>query len=231
MLQWFFRELFFFNKGAPIMKAYLQFFVGIVLIGSLMITGCSSDSSSPAAVLSTGTSDIEGQLVNAEQSLKAAPQTRSVSPVQGVTVELTQNGVVIATTKTDEYGRFQFSNLDAGQYLLRVITQVVSEYTVVVESGNTLTVYGKVTSTGVVEWEEDSGSHWDEMPEERHWDDSYDDSYDDDSYDDSYDDDSYDDSYDDDSHDDSSYDDSHDDSYDDDSHDDNHDDSHNDDHD
>jgi hypothetical protein len=190
------------------MKAYLQIVVGIVLISSVMLTGCSSDSPSSAAALTSGTSHIEGQLVNAGPLAKAAPQVHNVSLIQGVTVELTQNGVVLATARTDEYGRFRFDNLDAGRYILRVMTQVVSEYTVGVESGNTRTVYGRITSTGAVEWEEESGTHWDEMSEGNHWDDSRDDSSYDDSHDDSSYDDSHDDSYDD-SHDDSSYDDSH----------------------
>lgn len=169
------------------MKAYLQIFVGIVLISSVMLTGCSTDSPSSAASLTSGTSHIEGQLVNAGQLAKAAPQAHNVSLIQGVTVELIQNGVVLATARTDEYGRFRFSNLDAGRYILRVMTQVVSEYTVGVESENTRTVYGRITSTGAVEWEEESGTHWDEMSEGNHWDDSNDDNHDD-SYDDDHDD-------------------------------------------
>lgn len=165
------------------MKAYVRLFIGIVFMASFLLTGCSDDnSSSPTTVASNGgTGSIEGQLVadagtqfakrsSASSQHAADEDPETVYPLSGVTVELLQSGTVIATTTTDEYGRFQFTDLASGDYEVRVVSgdDAVAYYHVYVNADQTITVYGRVMPEDWM-WYEEPGPHWDEMPYGSHW--------------------------------------------------------------
>ena len=159
------------------MKKFLSVFSVIVGVAGMLLFGCSSDNStSPAA----GEARIEGQLVadvvqdlatSAPQSLRDADDApRAVYPVSGVTAQLIQDGAVIATATTDEYGRFQFSDLAAGEYDVRVVSddEAVVHYHVVVAADQSLTVYGRIVD-GDCLWDGEYGSNWSEMTQGAHW--------------------------------------------------------------
>jgi len=169
------------------MKKYMQLLIGIILISSLLLTGCGDNSSSsPTAVAPAGgTGNIEGQLVAdaGTQFAKLSPTLSqhgadedpgTVYPLSGVTVELLQNGTVVATTTTDEYGRFRFINLAPGDYEVRTVSNdgSVAHYHVYVNADQTLSVYGRAIS-GDCLWSQEPGPHWDDMPHGLHWGDGF----------------------------------------------------------
>ncbi len=168
------------------MRVYLQLFIGIALITGFLLTGCGGEnSSSPTTpVSSSGTGHIEGQLVadagtQVAKLMSVVPQgsytnSAKVYPISGVTVELIQNGIVIATTTTDEYGRFRFTDLAPGDYEIRAVSDdgSVAHYHVSVNADQTITVYGRVVS-GDCLWDQELGPHWDEMPGGHHWGDGF----------------------------------------------------------
>ncbi len=157
------------------MKALCSFGIGMLLIGMLLLGGCSDSSPTQAA----GSGAIEGQLVAdvgvafAKLSTSATPRYVGdvpVYPVSGATVELLKDGVMIATTTTDEYGRFQFTGLAAGNYEVRTTANdgSVAHYQVFVDADQTITVYGRVMS-GECYWGQENGPHWNDMPNGPHW--------------------------------------------------------------
>lgn len=164
------------------MKVYLHVFLGIVVLSSLLLSGCSGNSStSPTAMMSdNGTGQIEGQLVadtgtpiakqSSIPSQHADDATGTVYPLSGVTVQLIQNGTVITTTSTDEYGRFQFTSRVPGEYDVRVSSdsEAIAHYHISVNPDQTTTVYGRALS-GDWHWEHEAGPHWNDMPEGHHW--------------------------------------------------------------
>ncbi len=165
------------------MKPTYSFLVLLITAISLIAGGCSNDSSSPSApaTLSSGNGQMEGQLVadagtqfsNAFLAAQTATSS-SVYPLSGVTVELLQNGAVVATTVTDEYGRFHFLDLPAGEYAVRAVASdgTVIHQHVSVTPNQTVAVYGRVMS-GECLWSEESGSRWNEMPQGNHWGDGF----------------------------------------------------------
>jgi len=161
------------------MKTLFSFSIGMVLIGMLFLGGCSSDSSPTQAAAAADSGTIEGQLVADSGAtvakLSTSPTPRdvgdpSVYPVSGATVELLQDGVVIATTTTDEYGRFQFTGLAEGNYEVRSTAGdgSVANYQVFVNADQTITVYGRVMS-GECYWGQENGPHWNNMPNGPYW--------------------------------------------------------------
>jgi hypothetical protein len=170
-----------FFKEKTTMKTFLAFTFGMLLIGILLLGGCSDSSPTQAS----GSGVIEGQLVAESGTefakVSSALLTRDVAssiapvyPVSGATVELLQDGVVIATTTTDEYGRFRFTGLEVGNYEVRTTANdgSVARYHVFVDTDQTVTVYGRVVS-GECDWNHEYGPHWDEMPYGRHWGDGF----------------------------------------------------------
>ena len=164
------------------MKKWMMVLSGMTMLMSLFLVGCGDDNSSSPTTpgLESGTAAIEGQLV-ADVGTQFAQLTTAIAqstaagsptvyPVSGATVELLQNGTVIATSITDEYGRFQFTNLAPGDYEVRTVAQdgSVARYHVTVSADQTLTVYGRVMS-GDCLWSQELGPHWDDMPQGRHW--------------------------------------------------------------
>ena len=152
---------------------------GVALLTGLFLFGCNgSENNSPTSAASPAANgQVEGQLV-ADAGASFAKSTLSlqavnsaqVYPLSGVTVELARNGAVAATATTDEYGRFHFVSMPAGEYELRAIAAdgaVIHEH-VSVNADATLTVYGRVLS-GDCLWTEEAGSQWDEMPRGQHW--------------------------------------------------------------
>ncbi|GAK52543.1 hypothetical protein U14_03794 [Candidatus Moduliflexus flocculans] len=162
------------------MKLSSSLLVVLIAAIAMIAGGCSSnDSSSPSApvTLSAGNGQLEGQLVadagtqfsKVFLAAQAAPAS-SVYPLSGVTVELLQNGQVVATTVTDEYGRFQFVALAAGDYDVRAVAPdgaVVHDH-VTVTPNQTVAVFGRVMS-GDCLWSEELGPRWDDMPRGDHW--------------------------------------------------------------
>lgn len=163
------------------MKTYVQLLIGIALITTFLLTGCSDNNSSPTSAVSVaGMGTIEGQLV-ADAGVQVAKLASTeiqnsqltsppVYPINGATVELLRDGAVVATTTTDEYGRFRFTNLDPGDYEVRVVSngEAVAHYHVLVNVDQTITLYGRVMS-GDCQWSQESGPHWDEMSRGAHW--------------------------------------------------------------
>lgn len=154
---------------------------GLVLLTSSFFIGCSSDnSSSPTSIPAQGTASIEGQLVadaestDAKSSLtllqNASDAPGPVYPIYGATVELMKDGIVVATTTTDEYGRFQFNGLAAGDYDVRVVSdgEAIAHYHIYVNPDQTLTMYGRVVA-GDCRWDQETGPHWDDMSQGPHW--------------------------------------------------------------
>lgn len=166
------------------MKSSSVFFLSLIAAVGLIAGGCSSDnslSSAPTAV-SAGNGHLEGQLVadtgaqfsSAFLAAQTASSSSSVYPLSGVTVELLQNGQVIATTVTDEYGRFHFLNLPAGEYDVRAVGQdgaVIHDH-ITVTPNQTVAVFGRVMS-GACLWAEENGTQWEEMSQGRHWGNSF----------------------------------------------------------
>lgn len=162
------------------MKTYLQLFLGAVLITGLLLTGCGDNNSSSPTIPVSGTGSIEGQLVantgtqlakrSFPLSQHANEASETVYPLSGTPVELVQNGTIVTTTTTDEYGRFHFFNLAAGEYDVRVVANdgSLAHYHVSVNADQMMTVYGRVVS-GNWEWEHELGPHWDDMPHGAHW--------------------------------------------------------------
>lgn len=158
------------------MRRYQYVLFGMLLILGLGLIGCGDNDSSPTTVTSTGV--LEGQLVadagapagKLAASAINATTSGAVYPLSGVTVELLQQGNVIATTTTDEYGRFRFLNVAPGEYDLRVTTVdgAVIHHHVTVNADQTLTVYGRVLS-GECLWDQGTGPHWDDMSQGQHW--------------------------------------------------------------
>jgi hypothetical protein len=156
--------------------------VGVVFIIGGLLTGCRSDNASaPTSVIpETGTARIEGQLVadTGTQSAKCSSELLQdvaapagpVYPINGVTVQLLQNGTVLATTTTDEYGRFQFSDLGSGEYDVRVVSDdgAGAHYHVSVAAKQTMSVYGRALSGGCL-WAQEDGPHWEDMPYGPRW--------------------------------------------------------------
>jgi len=148
----------------------------LLAVTLLVLGGCSD--SNPTG--STANSAIQGQLVaeNGVQFAKlitgaprdAGDSPAPVYPVNGATVELLNDGVVIASTTTDEYGRFQFTGLEPGNYEVRTTANdgSVAHYQVYVDDNQTVTVYGRAVS-GTCYWEQEYGPHWDDMPAGPHW--------------------------------------------------------------
>jgi hypothetical protein len=143
----------------------------------LLVGGCGDSSS----ITSTSSGVIEGQLVAdsgtefAKLSTSQIPRdardsSSPVYPVSGVTIELLQDGIVIATTTTDEYGRFRFTGLEPGNYEVRTpaIDGSAAHYHVFVDANQTITVYGRVMS-GDCLWSHENGPHWQYMSQGRHW--------------------------------------------------------------
>ena len=163
----------------PTMKSAQSFLLLLMAVIAMIAGGCSSDSSSSSAptTLAVGNGQLEGQLVanagtqfsKVSLAAQTTPST-SVYPLSGVTVELLQNGQVVATTVTDEYGRFQFLDLPAGEYDVRAVAPdgaVIHDH-VTITSNQTVVVYGRVVS-GDCLWSEEAGSLWDEMAQGGHW--------------------------------------------------------------
>lgn len=162
------------------MKKFLRVSFALLLLPTLLLIGCSGSSTSTSPV--SGNARIEGQVVadagldfakTASKSLRDADDAPGpVYPVSGATVELLRNGSVIATTTTDEYGRFQFSGLAAGVYDVRVVSggEAVAHYHAVVAADQSLTIYGRVID-GEYLWDGEygPGPHWDDMPQGPHW--------------------------------------------------------------
>lgn len=152
--------------------------LAMLMLVMLAMAGCGSDSSPTDA---TANSVLQGQFV-AESGVQLAklaanPTPRAagdlpapVYPVSGATVELWRDGVMIATTTTDEYGRFQFIGLTPGNYEVRTTANdgSVAHYHVYVDANQTVTVYGRAV-VGDCYWEQEYGPHWDEMPAGPHW--------------------------------------------------------------
>ncbi len=161
------------------MKKFTIIFTGVLFIATMSLFGCSDGSNSPTSVvLNTAKGGIEGQIVTesgmefakmgTNQALYAGSST--VYPVSGAVVELIQGGELIATAITDEYGRFRFLALPAGEYEVRVVADDGSEahYHAVVNADQTVAVYGRVVS-GECLWDEEYGPRWEEMPAGQHW--------------------------------------------------------------
>jgi hypothetical protein len=110
--------------------------------------------------------------VELSQHVDDAPDI--VYPLHGVTVDLLQNGTVIATTVTDEYGRFQFTNLAPGEYDVRVNAgeEASARYHVIVNADQSVSVYGRAVS-GAWHWDHEPGEHWEEMQAGRHWNEAF----------------------------------------------------------
>ncbi len=151
--------------------------LAMLVVAMFLVVGCSDSSpTNPAA-----NSILHGQLV-AETGVQFAKLAATVTPrdagdspspvypVSGATVELLRDGVVIATTTTDEYGRFQFTGLAAGNYEVRTTAGdgSVAHYQVFVDANQTVTVYGRAVS-GDCYWDQEYGLHWEDMPYGRHW--------------------------------------------------------------
>ena len=151
-------------------------FVLLLISAAFVFVGCSSDSSTSPASPVSGIASIEGQFVAdagvdvTTRSLRAANASGTVYPVSGATVELIQNGAVLATTTTDEYGRFQFTDLATGEYDVRMLSdgEAVAHYHAVVAADQTLTVYGRVVD-GDCLWDGEYCSNWSEMTQGTHW--------------------------------------------------------------
>ena len=161
------------------MKSSVVFFLALMAAVGMIAGGCGSEnssSSSPTAI-SAGNGHLEGQLVadtgaQFSSAVLAAQTTSSSSvyPLSGVTVELLQNNQVIATTVTDEYGRFHFLNLPAGEYDVRAVGQdgaVIHDH-ITVTPNQTVAVFGRVMS-GDCLWAEEYGTRWEEMSQGGHW--------------------------------------------------------------
>lgn len=164
------------------MKCSPFFLLLLIAAVGLIAGGCSNDSSSPStpATLSAGTEPghLEGQLVaetgtqfsKAFLTAQAITSSSLVYPLGSVTVELLQNGVVVATTMTDEYGRFRFPNLPAGEYDVHAVAPdgaVIHDH-VSIAPDQTIAVYGRVIS-GECLWAEEYGTHWGDMSQGGHW--------------------------------------------------------------
>lgn len=163
------------------MKKIGMLFIGLVFLASGLFMGCSNDNSlSPSATPEAGTASIEGQLVadagspiakDSRVLLQNASDTPGpVYPIYGATVELLKDGTVVATMTTDEYGRFQFSGLAAGDYDVRVVSdgEAIAHYHIYVHPDQTITAYGRVVA-GDCQWDQENGPHWDDMPHGPHW--------------------------------------------------------------
>ena len=91
-------------------------------------------------------------------------------------MDLLQNGTVIATTVTDEYGRFQFTNLAPGEYEVRVNAgnEASARYHIIVNADQSVSVYGRALS-GAWHWDHEPGEHWEAMSAEtrKRWTESY----------------------------------------------------------
>jgi hypothetical protein len=163
------------------MKTSVQLLIGIALITTFLLTGCSDNSSSPTSAASvTKTGTIEGQLVadaGAQLAKLASTEIQSlqltsppVYPINGATVELLRDGTVVASTTTDEYGRFRFTDFEQGEYELRVVSAngAVAHSHITVNADQTITVYGRVMS-GDCQWSQEPGPHWEDMSRGARW--------------------------------------------------------------
>lgn len=167
------------------MKKFVTPFVTVfsaVFIIGILLTGCRSDNPSApmSVILETGTARIEGQLVadagtqittrSSELLQDLTGPAGPVYPISGATVQLLQNGSVVATTTTDEYGRFQFRDLDPGEYDVRIVSDdgAVAHDHVSVAANQTLTVYGRVLPEECL-WDQEYGPHWEDMPHGPRW--------------------------------------------------------------
>lgn len=149
-----------------------RLFHGLIVLAIAVVTACSDNATTPTAPSAGGAGRLEGQLV-ADIGATAALHRAAIAPVypiSGVTVQLVQDGVVVATATTDEYGRFLFANLAPGTYRVVVVTDGVSvaHDHVVVNPDATVTVFGRVMS-GTCLWDETPGPQWDSMPAGTHW--------------------------------------------------------------
>jgi hypothetical protein len=155
------------------MKKYLSVLSLLAAVASMLLFGCSSDNSTNP---SAGSAKIEGQFVAdagvdvAARSLRASNASGTVYPVSGATVQLIQDGNVVATATTDAYGRFQFTDLAVGEYDVRMLSggEAVAHYHAVVTADQTLTVYGRVVD-GDCLWDGEYGSNWNGMTQGAHW--------------------------------------------------------------